>query len=102
MIFLLSDFLDEEYLSRLKVLSRKHDVIPVRISDPLEKKLSLFGLTAFVDLESEGTVYADAFPRLGDEKIEGFDPLVVLTDVPVITTLLEYFTRRNRRRARRW
>jgi len=101
-IFLLSDFFDEEYLSRLKVLSRKHDVIPVRVSDPLEKKLSLFGLTAFSDLESDGVVYADAFPKLGEEKLEGFDPLVVSTDTLIINALLEYFTRRNRRRARRW
>jgi uncharacterized protein (DUF58 family) len=101
-IFLLSDYVDDGYLSRLKVLSRKHDVIPVRVCDPLEKKLSLFGLTAFSDLETEGVIYADAFPKPVDDMIEGFDPLVVSTDAPVINRLLEYFTRRNRRRARRW
>ncbi|TFH42421.1 MAG: DUF58 domain-containing protein [Chrysiogenales bacterium] len=50
-VFIISDFLDTGgFLLKMKLLARKHDVIPVQVSDPLEKEAQFFGLTEFLDL----------------------------------------------------
>lgn len=56
--FLLSDFLSgEEYRKPLKVLSRKHDVIAVRIADRLESALPSPGRYVVRDQETGGTKF---------------------------------------------
>jgi uncharacterized protein (DUF58 family) len=101
-IFFISDFIDEGYLSKFKILSRKHDLIPVRVSDPLEGEMNLFGLAGFLDLESGDVVYADAMPGKTEDIIEGFESLYVTTGAPAFAAVHEYFKKRNKRRVRRW
>ena len=91
-IFLLSDFIDEGYLARMKMLSRRHEIIPVRIVDSFEKGMKVFGLAAFSDLETGMTVYADAIPS--DSKtldIDGYDILTISTDEPAASAVLAFF-----------
>jgi uncharacterized protein (DUF58 family) len=51
--FVLSDFETEmDYETPLKVVSRKHDLIAVAVSDPTEKTLPIMALTVMRDLET--------------------------------------------------
>ncbi len=50
--FLISDFIDEGYDKILKIISRKHDVIAVEISDPREEELPAVGLLKLRDAET--------------------------------------------------
>jgi len=59
-VFVVSDFLAEGYENALAVLSRRHDVVPVVVSDPVEEKLpELRGLWPVTDAESGETVLLD-------------------------------------------
>jgi uncharacterized protein (DUF58 family) len=52
-VFVVSDFLADDYENALAVLSRRHDVVPVVVSDPVEEKLpGLRGLWPVVDAEN--------------------------------------------------
>src|SRR5207302_7632075 len=52
-VFVVSDFLAEGYEQALAVLSRRHDVVPVVVSDPVEESLpALSGLWPMTDAES--------------------------------------------------
>jgi len=59
--FVLSDFLDEQprFERPLMVAARKHDVVPIRIEDGLERALPALGLTLLEDPESGRTVRID-------------------------------------------
>ena len=51
-LFLISDFQDEEYERTLRVVAKKHDVIAVAIGDPREQLLPDVGLVSVEDPES--------------------------------------------------
>ena len=64
-VFVVSDFLAADWEQPLAVLSRRHDVVPVVVSDPVEESLpALRGLWPVVDAESGETVMLD----LGDAR----------------------------------
>jgi uncharacterized protein (DUF58 family) len=59
-VFVVSDFLAEGYEASLAVLARRHDVVPVVVTDPAEESLpALRGLWPVVDAESGETVLLD-------------------------------------------
>ena len=62
-IFLISDFMDDGYEKVLKILSRKHDVIAIRLHDPLEQELPKVGLLELVDRETGKTMLVDTTSR---------------------------------------
>ncbi len=51
-LFLISDFLDSGFEKPLGVAARKHDLIALKINDPLETSFPKAGLIRFYDLES--------------------------------------------------
>ncbi len=51
-IFVISDFLDTNYLDSLKILAKKHDVIALRIQDSAEYKMPNAGLLNLQDPET--------------------------------------------------
>ena len=51
-VFILSDFISEEYLQSLRIVGKKHDVTGVRIYDPKEEKMDNIGLVPMKDLET--------------------------------------------------
>ncbi len=51
-IFLISDFLDSGYNKPLAVVARKHDLIALKLSDPLEIAFPKAGLLRLYDLET--------------------------------------------------
>jgi uncharacterized protein (DUF58 family) len=52
-LFLISDFIDSEFEKPLAVASRKHDLIAMKLSDPLEMNFPKAGLIRFFDLETD-------------------------------------------------
>src|SRR6516165_8875515 len=59
-VFLLSDFLDEDFGQALKRAGRRHDLVAIRIADPGEERLPAFGLLELEDAETGGRVLIDA------------------------------------------
>jgi uncharacterized protein (DUF58 family) len=57
--FLISDFIADDYEKPLKVVSAKHDLIPIQIVDPREDELPDVGLALVEDLETGELVEVD-------------------------------------------
>lgn len=82
-VFLISDFQDTGFESLLKIACRKHDIIPIVVSDPRETEIPNVGLIRLQDAESGETVVLDTasrrsrnqFRELCDEKQEKRDSL---------------------------
>ena len=103
-IFVISDFLvdNKDYMLKLKLLGKKHDIIPIQISDPLEKEMGFFGLAEFVDLESGKVFMTDAIPEKGNYPIlQEFDCISLNTVDSIELPVLKYFEKRNRTRLTR-
>jgi len=98
-VIVLSDFLDnkENYLFRLKLLSRKHDIIPVQVSDPHEKEAMHAGLSEFADLETGEVFMSDIVPeKFSYPALSELDIISLSTDAPIEMPILQYFEKRNR------
>ncbi|MGB1103023.1 MAG: DUF58 domain-containing protein [Crocinitomicaceae bacterium] len=50
--FVLSDFMDQGFEDSLKIASRKHDVVALKVTDKAEKELPNMGVARFKDLET--------------------------------------------------
>jgi uncharacterized protein (DUF58 family) len=58
-VFVLSDFMDQDYERALRMLGRKHDVVACVVKDPMEENLPSLGLVEFEDAESGEVVVVD-------------------------------------------
>jgi uncharacterized protein (DUF58 family) len=113
-VFLISDFIDTDFERDLALTRSRHDLIPVRISDPREVTLPDVGLIELEDAETGERVLVDtrrrrirdAFARSGRDEHEslmshmrsmGVDTLDLSTDRPYMKDLLNFFRRRERR-----
>jgi len=52
-VFMLSDFLDDEYETTLKIMGRKHDVTGIRVFDKHEVTMTNIGLVPMLDAETK-------------------------------------------------
>lgn len=103
-VFIISDFLDPDdgFVLKMKLLARKHDIIPIQVSDPLEKEARFFGLTEFVDLETGKVFLSDAVPEKGNFPVLAeFNAISLSTTEPIEIPILKYFEKRNRTRITR-
>ena len=57
--FVISDFVSPPFEEALKIASRKHDVVALRIYDAHEAKMPAIGLVQFRDAETGQTLWAD-------------------------------------------
>lgn len=113
-VFLLSDFLDEGYLSPLRLLSHKHDVIAISVTDPRELELPPSGLLELEDAETGERCLVDAadpgvladYRALVQRQREArhrllrgvqADEVEVITDRSYVRALLALFEARARR-----
>lgn len=113
-IFLVSDFIDTDFERDLALTRSRHDLIPVRVSDPRENALPDVGLIELEDAETGERVLVDtrrrkirdAFAATGRGEQEslsnllrsmGVESLEVSTDTPYMKDLLGFFRRRERR-----
>ncbi len=112
--FLVSDFLDSGYDDALRIASRKHDLIGIRLFDPREASLPPVGLLNVFDAETGDAMLvdtADAFVRAGYERWwkehrdaqnrlfrrSGVDAVDVRIDQSYIAPLMAFFRAREKR-----
>jgi uncharacterized protein (DUF58 family) len=57
--FMISDFMDGDFTDAMKIASRKHDLIALRIYDKREKQLPNVGLLKTIDPETEKITWLD-------------------------------------------
>lgn len=58
-IVFISDFIDEGYHHNLKGLSRKHDLVMIRVTDKRETKLPKLGIVPVYEKESKQTIWVN-------------------------------------------
>lgn len=58
-VFLISDFLDDDYEKQLRTTARRHDVVCCALSDPAEYRLPDVGLVELQDPESGAVEWVD-------------------------------------------
>ncbi|MFK7770052.1 MAG: DUF58 domain-containing protein [Mariniblastus sp.] len=114
-VFLISDFQDDQFESALKVACRKHDLIPIVISDPREGEMPNVGLVRLRDGETGETVVLDTgsrknrglYKQLFEEQSAARDsmfrrlnlqPIHLETGRDIVEPLRRYFHRRENRR----
>jgi uncharacterized protein (DUF58 family) len=112
--FLISDFLDTDFERSLSLASRRHDLIPVVITDPMEEELPDLGLCYFEDTETGQWVQIDTSSgevrrRYREQAREqravrdkmfqrsSLDSISVYTHQPYMTPLVHFFRRRAHR-----
>lgn len=113
-IFLISDFLDADYLSALRHTNRRHDVVAVLVTDARELKPTSAGLLTLEDAEtgevrvvdtssSSWRASAEQTAREHIEALEeqlrisGVDMIHIDATEPVIDPLTRFFRMRQRR-----
>jgi uncharacterized protein (DUF58 family) len=113
-LFVISDFMDENFERTLKVTSRKHDVIAVPVVDASERQLPNVGWIAFEDAETgevveinTGDAEAREIFKSGAEarisglrrmlRQAGLDTIEVETDQPYLKSLSQFFQTRYHR-----
>jgi len=116
-VFVVSDFLADGYEQALAVLSRRHDVVPVVVSDPVEDGLpDVPGLWPLLDAETGETVLIDLsdprtrrdYQRRAQESVEqrekmfrrlSIDAVRVRPGDDYVAPLAALFRARTRRRS---
>ena len=116
-VFLVSDFQDEAFERTLRVVSRKHDLVAISVSDPREISLPDVGLVAVEDPETgERGLLDSSSPRVRREYLAagsvdrerfremvrrtGVDLLELSTGEPYDLPMVRFFRERARRVAR--
>jgi len=110
--FIMSDFIDEQYEDKLRVMSSRHDVIGLKIYDKMDLQLPDIGLLEVEDLETGHTQWLDTSDPLvrhnyqqnfiqQSEKCKqifkksGADLLHLRTDEDYVKILQQFFLRRK-------
>ena len=113
-IFLISDFIDDNFWNELKFLNFKHDLIGLQIYDSYERNFPNIGLINIHDSETGKTTWIDTsskknrvkFEKYSDEKLIkfskkckniGFDLLQINTDDDYVKFLMQFFRSRAKR-----
>jgi uncharacterized protein (DUF58 family) len=112
-IFLVSDFQDQDFEKPLRVLARRHDLIGVTVTDPRETALPDVGLLELEDAESGESIVIDtgskkvrnryfAKARERDARLQelfkstGVDHIPLYTDRDYVLDLVRFFRKRMR------
>jgi len=116
-LFLISDFIDDDYLPLLSAANRKNDVVCVVVTDPRERDMPAAGLLRLEDAETgELTVvdtrsgsFRNAIAAESDRRLatltsglrgRGIDVIRVDASESVIDPLIAFFSMRRRRQGR--
>ena len=113
-VFLISDFLDQNYWKSLKLANNKHDMIGIRISDPAEELIPNMGLIKIEDPETKEKVWVDISSKKDRIKHlstiqkkwndfqeecnrNQFDVIDVSTERDYVEPLMDFFRKREKR-----
>jgi uncharacterized protein (DUF58 family) len=114
-VFLISDFLSEDYLKPLQIANNKHDIIAMKISDPRELKFDNVGMIELEDAETGETLIIDTsstafrndFARQAEQdnsalkralQLINLDFIQIITNLSYIVPLINFFRMREKRR----
>ena len=113
--FILSDFMSKEFDMPLKIASKKHDLVALRIHDTREDTLPNVGLVPMQDAETEQILYVDTSSKKvrdnfaknranATEKLRkllpasGVDLIDITTGTDYVKPLINFFKTRGKRR----
>ena len=113
-VFLVSDFLDQDFEKPLGILARRHDLIAATVADPREHVLPDIGLLEIQDAETGETVIVDTGSRevrsryehlalKKHEKLDnlfrslGVDHIRLFTDRDYVLDLVKFFRTRMKK-----
>ena len=113
-VFLLSDFIDENYWDSLKIVNRKHDFVGIKISDPFEVNFSNVGMLKAEDPETGSVFWIDTsnysdLKNMNDSnrkkvdsflkrtKKSGIDIVSISTSNDYIEPLMNFFKKRGKK-----
>lgn len=114
-LFLVSDFLERNFEASLRIARRRHDLIPIVISDPRESELPRAGIVEIMDRETGETMLVDSSSRAVREQFRNMaldrlnarrtmfrrmdtETIEVSTDRPYVEAMVRFFHKRERRR----
>ncbi len=117
-IFLISDFIDEDYLHSLKGMARKHDLVVIQLFDKRESNMPRLGIVPLLDKESGKTIWIntssgkfrnvlDKTYRKNTAALEDFcrrndvNYLSVETEEDYVPKLVKLFRHRNKMNSQR-
>lgn len=95
-VFLISDFIDENYEKALKLVNKRHDLIPIRVADRRFDSLPQGAIFTLMDSETGEEITVENL-----SKKESFDEelpkniLTLYTDENYVAKLTNYFKRRR-------
>ncbi len=113
-VFVISDFMDQNFEAPLRRLGKKHDTVAILIEDQLELEIPKLGLVDFEDPETGEIVTVDTSSstfrnqykkylanldaeRRSELRRAQVDLITVRTDGDLVLPLLEFFKRRSQR-----
>ncbi|MCK9329325.1 MAG: DUF58 domain-containing protein [Candidatus Cloacimonetes bacterium] len=116
-IFIISDFITENYEHSLEVLSKKHDVIAIKVNDPAELKLPNAGIIHLQCPETGQILVVNTMKKSIREKYDNLiadreakiterfkkmnvDLLNIYTNKPYVYDLIKFFKLRVQRKKR--
>ena len=114
-VFLISDMLDEHFAQALKIAGRRHDVIGMRITDPLEINIPAAGYLQVEDLETGAQTIAQTFSARSRQRYQldaagmrtsqaplfrqaGVDLIDITSGQDYVKPLMQFFRKREKRR----
>lgn len=71
LVFVISDFIDDNYHHNLKALCRKHDVIVIHLFDSRETSLPSLGIIPLFDAEKQRTVWVNTSSKQYKDLMNG-------------------------------
>jgi len=115
-VFLITDFIDEGYEQAMTLVSKKHDLIPVTITDPRETEMPDIGFIDLMDAETGERVLIDSsdskvrrtFKALAlkrNEELKKFfrqlnsDSIEIQTNKSYVDALVKFFKMREKKMA---
>jgi hypothetical protein len=113
-VFLLSDFMSENYSDSLRITNQRHDLITISITDPREIELPPIGFLELQDAETGEIVIIDTyntnvrnrFTQTAEQDISDLklnfkkmkiDHIPIYTDQSYIDPLIRFFKQRAKR-----
>ena len=113
--FILSDYISSSFEKPLRVASKKHDVVALKVSDKREKTIPNIGIVPFKDSETEKVILLDTSSKLVRETFQkkqkekqseieklfprcGVDLININTGEDYVKPLINFFKNRDRRR----
>jgi uncharacterized protein (DUF58 family) len=113
-VFLVSDFLSEDYESPLRIANKKHDIVAIHIVDPREMELPRVGYLELEDAETGEQIIIDTsdrqvrslFAQKTSEAIQqrdklfksmNVDSIAIHTDESYFEPLMKFFRMRAKR-----